>query len=966
MRPRSETEPGNGLGDFAPNSTSTSLSDSSTAAKPEIPPGQTALSADPFIGRILLHYRLEEALAAGGMGVLYRATDLKLGRSVAIKLLARHLVSDEIAKARFVREARAASALDHPNIATVHEIGEEEGELFIAMALYEGETLKQRLEKGKLAVEEALDVLRQVAVGLEAAHLAGIVHRDIKPANLLMTSSGIVKILDFGLAKLISEPQAQTMTQAGQAMGTMLYMSPEQLRGEAVDSRSDLWSLGVLAYELLAGVSPFQTDSAAATAASILHDEPSSLASVPGIPNWLAQLVSHLLQKNPSDRPQTARELARKLEAQAKIQGGPAVGTPYRRRILAAAAFAAMLVLFSILIAKGPRLFWRAPGTPTDPAPLTLLVADFKNATSDPIFEGTFESILTVAMEGASFINAYKRQDARKIAAQLELHSASLDERAARLVALREGIGTIVSGSIRPDRAGYVLAVRAIAAREGKPIVEREVGVANKAEVLPALGRLAAVVRSALGDTTPEAAQLASLETFTAGSLEAAHEYAAAQDLQHRGRAEEALLHYAKAVEFDPKLGRAYAGMAVVNLNLHRRRDAALYFQKALALLDRMTERERYRTRGTYYVFEHDYEKAVDEYEAMVSRFPSDEVGFLNLAVAHCYRRDMQKALVAGNRALQLAPANVLNRANLAVYAMYSSDFEKAIQLAREVVEANPAHLTPRVVIGLSEVASGRPGRALEAYQALARVSKAGASLAAQGIADLELYQGRPQEAVAALQRQLALDEADNPSAAATKLVTLASAQLAVGQPTAAMKAADHAVTISKADSIMLLAARAYLDGGNEKKALALAADLRARRAPEPRAYARLIEGNAALKRGDAVAAIRLLREAQRTFDTWIGRFDLGRAYLGARAFTEAHEELDACLKRRGEATALFIDEVPTARYLSVVHYYMAKAQDGLKSPAAAESYRAFLSAKDGAAPGDALIEDAKRSSHTR
>src|SRR5262249_22543618 len=197
-----------------------------------------------------------------------------------------HLVSDATAKARFVREARAASALDHPNIANVHDIGEEDGELFIVMALYEGETLKQRLEKGRLAIEETLDVLRQVTLGLQAAHRAGIVHRDIKPSNLLWTSSGTIKILDFGVAKLLDESQAQ-MTQTGQQVGTVLYMSPEQLTGERVDARSDLWSLGVLAYEALAGVSPFQTESSAATTKRILNDEPPSLATVPGVPGWL-------------------------------------------------------------------------------------------------------------------------------------------------------------------------------------------------------------------------------------------------------------------------------------------------------------------------------------------------------------------------------------------------------------------------------------------------------------------------------------------------------------------------------------------------------------------------------------------------------------------------------------------------------------------------------------------------------
>jgi len=315
MRPRSETEPDNGSGDVAPTSTSTAtaLSDRSSAAKPETPSEQSAPAVDPFTGRILSHYRLAERLGAGGMGLLYRGTDLTLKRTVAVKLLARHLVSDETAKARFIQEARAASALDHPNIATVYDIGEEDGELYIVMALYDGETLKQRLERGRLPVDEALGILRYVVLGLEAAHCAGIVHRDIKPANILRTSGGTVKILDFGIAKLLGESQAQ-MTQAGQTMGTVRYMSPEQLGGESVDARSDLWSVGVLAYELLAGVSPFQTDSNAATAMRILNDEPRPLAAVPGIPHWLAELVSQLLRKNSAERLQSAGEVLRRLE----------------------------------------------------------------------------------------------------------------------------------------------------------------------------------------------------------------------------------------------------------------------------------------------------------------------------------------------------------------------------------------------------------------------------------------------------------------------------------------------------------------------------------------------------------------------------------------------------------------------------------------------------------------------------
>jgi tetratricopeptide (TPR) repeat protein/tRNA A-37 threonylcarbamoyl transferase component Bud32 len=296
--------------------TSTKPAGESAAAPPV---NQTSLSPsarpDPFVGRVLSHYRLEQQLGAGGMGVVYKATDLKLGRAVAIKLLSPQLAADETAKARFVREARAASALDHPNIGAIYDIGEQDGELFIVMAFYERQTLKQRLERGALPPAEAIEVLSQVAKGLEAAHRAGIIHRDIKPANVMLTSGGAVKILDFGLAKLMVDSTAQT-SQTGQAMGTLLYMSPEQLKGKSVDHRSDLWSLGVLAYECLSGVCPFRADSNAAVAARILTEQPPSLASVPTVSQWLAELVSELLQKDLAKRLSSATEVISRLDEQ--------------------------------------------------------------------------------------------------------------------------------------------------------------------------------------------------------------------------------------------------------------------------------------------------------------------------------------------------------------------------------------------------------------------------------------------------------------------------------------------------------------------------------------------------------------------------------------------------------------------------------------------------------------------------
>jgi hypothetical protein len=275
------------------------------------------------------------------MGVVYRATDLKLGRAVGIKRLSGELATSDDAKARFLREARAASALDHPNIGTVYDIVEEAGELFMVMALYRGETLKQRLEKGALPLAEVTETVRQIAFGLQAAHGAGIVHRDIKPANVLMTDTRTIKILDFGLAKMVQDLAPENVTRAGETLGTLLYMSPEQLRGHPVDRRTDLWSLGVLTYELVAGVSPFHAESDATTVARILNDEPPLLTSVPGVPGWLAELTGQMLKKDPAERLQNASDVLSRLEANST----PIASTrPKSRRILIAVAVAAALV----------------------------------------------------------------------------------------------------------------------------------------------------------------------------------------------------------------------------------------------------------------------------------------------------------------------------------------------------------------------------------------------------------------------------------------------------------------------------------------------------------------------------------------------------------------------------------------------------------------------------------------------
>jgi serine/threonine protein kinase len=305
------------------------------------------------LGRVLSHYQLKERLGPSGLGVLYRATDLKLGRGVTVNVVDPRLATDATSIVRFVRTARAASALEHPNIAKVQEIGELDGEFFIAMAVDQAETLQHRLENGALPFHQAQAILRQLCFGLEAAHSVGTVHGNLKPESVLLTPDGTVKILDFGLAELVSDSEPRTRMQTASSVRALLYRSPEQLSGAQADSRSDVWSLGVLAYEMVAGVSPFEAPSSAATAARILNEEPRPLSTVPGVPNWFAELVSLLLRKNPAERPESATEVFRRLEAggsDCAVPGSEQAVPPIRATPI---RFALALVGIALLAAGG-------------------------------------------------------------------------------------------------------------------------------------------------------------------------------------------------------------------------------------------------------------------------------------------------------------------------------------------------------------------------------------------------------------------------------------------------------------------------------------------------------------------------------------------------------------------------------------------------------------------------------------
>ena len=899
-------------------------------------------------------YQIVKLLGEGGMGAVYRAHDRELEREVAIKIIRPDLARNAQVLQRFKQELILARQVTHRNIIRIFDLGSAEGLRFITMEFIEGEDVAQILaRRGKLPVQEAIGIITQVARGLEAAHAEGVVHRDLKPQNVMVDSQGKCCVMDFGIARSMD---TASMTRTGALLGTPTYMSPEQAQGLKVDARSDLYTLGIIFYELLTGKPPFEADNPMATLLRRIKESPQPPVELePAIPEGLNHVVMKMLSTTPEDRYQSAGELLLALDAFGGRRGGRATETglaPVQKAIPLKYVVAALV----FLVALGAWLYRsKLTAPPTAAAPekvVKVLVSDFQNATGDAVFDGTLEPTFALAMEGARFISSFSRGDARTAAAQLQPGFKQLDESLAELVAKKEGIDVVVSGAITSAGGGYQIRAKAVEAFTGKNILDRITSASSKQEVLSAAGKLATPIRKALGDTTPESVQLRAAETYSSSSLEAAQAYAKGQELQWDLKSGEAIPYYEKAIQSDPEMGRAYAGLALA----YRRRDRARaeqYFQLAMSKTARMTEREQYRTRSAYYLFTGNNQKAVEELTALTKQFPADDAGRINLATAYLYTRDFKRAIEEGRRVADHNKKNVLYRSNLATYLMYAGQFDDAMRDAAEALKLNDTADTPQVAAALSLLAAGKVAEAGDTWRKLEATGPGGARIAAIGLADLALYEGRNADAAR-------LVEAGNPKDA-QRLAVLAAAKR---KGSAATDAALKSIAASgTAVGPAFLSARVLLENGAEAKALEVARALGARLEPDARAYGKLLEGEAQLAKGKAQAAFDLFQEARKLSDTWLGHFDLGRAYLELNGFTEASSEFDVCEKRKGEATAIFFDEVPTHRYFPLVYYYQGRVREGLKRSDAADAFKTFVAIKAKSDPGDPLIADARKRS---
>ncbi len=916
--------------------------------------GVAALGQGTEIGS---RYKVVKLLGRGGMGAVYLCRDEELQRDVALKVIRPEIAADPDVLDRFKREIQLSSRVTHRNVLRVYDLGEADGVRFLTMQFVQGEDLSSLLKRsGAFPVARLTYLFRQICEGLAAAHDEGVVHRDLKPQNIMVDAADHVYLTDFGLAKNLG---GTAMTELGAVMGTPAYMSPEQVRGEAVDKRADVYSLGVILYEMASGATPFSGGSVYEVMMRRLTTAPKPITDLnPSIPAYLRKIMERCLAVDPAARYQTAHEVLADLNTTTfstnvrfEVQ---------RRRWIPLAAAACLVVALGV--AGAAWLSKRKPKAPAAAGPArSVLIADFENKTGDPVFDGTLETAFSIALEDAAFITAFNRGAARKVAAQLQPGATGLPEPLARLVAAREGVGVVTAGAVEPSGSGYKVTVRAEDPMTGKPIVSAEATADGKNAVLGAVAKLASKVRSALGDRSPESARLAAAETYSAGSFEAAHEYGVAQELQWAGRFDEAQEHYRKATEIDPNMGRAYAGLAAIFQNLGRHEEAKQTFEAALSRLERMSDREKFRTRGLYYLVIRRPDKALEEFNSLVRQYPSDTAGIANLALALFYKRDMSSALREGRRAVEIYPRNVIQRNNVGLFAMYAGDFETAVKEQKAVLDLNPRFHLAFVGLALSQFAEGKPTEARETWAKLAALDVRGGSLAAMGLADMDLAEGKPADAAALLEKGVADDvAAKNPDAAAAKLVALAEAQLALGKAKAAVAAAERALSLAKGENVLFPAARIFVATGNSPRALGLAAELGKRLESDPQAYGKLIEAEALIKAAKAAEAIRTIEAAKSIADTWMGRYLLGRAYVEAGAFTEADAELERCAGRRGEATAVFLDETPSWRDWAPVLYWRARAQEGLKSPAAAETFKAFLALR-GDASGDPLVADARR-----